>query len=99
MYDYLVILHFFNFLFQEGLDILVVLDILEVLDALEILEVLGALEILEILDILEMVGWGCHPLMRFMNSSLVFACLKAPLNALVVVMEFCFSTPLICMHM
>ena len=37
--------------------------------------------------------------MRFMNSCLVFACSKAPQKSLVVVMEFCFSTPLICMHM
>ena len=34
-----------------------------------------------------------------MNSSRVLAWLNAPLKSEVVVMEFCFSTPRICMHM
>ena len=36
---------------------------------------------------------------RFINSSRVLAWLKAPLKEEVVVMEFCFSTPRIIMHM
>ena len=38
-------------------------------------------------------------LIKFINSSRVFAWLNAPVKSDVVVMEFCFSTPRICMHM
>ena len=39
------------------------------------------------------------PLIRFINSSRVLACWKNPVKSEVVVREFCFSTPRICMHM
>lgn len=38
-------------------------------------------------------------LSKFMNSSRVLAWLNAPQKSDVVVMEFCFLTPRICMHM
>ena len=38
-------------------------------------------------------------LIRFINSSRVLACWKKPVKSEVVVKEFCFSTPRICMHM
>ena len=37
-------------------------------------------------------------LIKFMNSSRVLACWKKPVKSEVVVKEFCFSTPRICMH-
>lgn len=37
-------------------------------------------------------------LIRFINSSRVLACWKNPVKSEVVVREFCFSTPRICMH-
>lgn len=42
---------------------------------------------------------GGYFLIRFINSSRVFACWKYPVKSDVVVKEFCFSTPRICMHM
>ena len=36
---------------------------------------------------------------KFINSSRVLASLNAPVKSEVVVTEFCFSTPLICIHM
>ena len=38
-------------------------------------------------------------LISAMNSSLVFCSRNTPVKSEVVVMEFCFSTPRICMHM
>ena len=37
-------------------------------------------------------------LIRFINSSRVLACWKKPVKSEVVVKEFCFSTPRICIH-
>ena len=36
---------------------------------------------------------------RFINSSRVWACRKKPVKSDVVAIEFCFSTPRICIHM